>query len=277
VLAQLHKRWVAEELAPDDARPKPAVRPRPSRIQSRNERRHAEIHALRRQGLTITAIAAQLHLNRTTVRKFVRLDSPADLRRPHANGPRGLDRFLPYLTRRWQEGCRVAAYLYNEVHDLGYRGSKRSVRRFVEGWRKTDAPPRVRRVLPGPQNLCWLLLRRRSELDDAERALLTELCRSSVELGAARRLAQRFMVLVRERRGNQLKAWVAEVQNTGPPELRGFSRNLGRDWAAVHAGLTVQWSSGPVEGNINRVKLIKRQMFGRAKFDLLRKRVLLAG
>jgi len=119
-------------------------------------------------------------------------------------------------------------------------------------------------------------LRRRSELDDAERMLLTELCRRSSELATSRRLAQRFMVLVRERRGTQLDQWIAEVQTTGPPELRGFSRNLYRDWAAVQAGLTVRWSSGPVEGNVNRLKLIKRQMFGRAKFDLLRKRVLLA-
>jgi transposase len=118
-------------------------------------------------------------------------------------------------------------------------------------------------------------LRRRSELDDAERVLLTDLCRRSSELASSRRLAQRFMVLVRERRGAQLEEWIADVQSTGPPELRGFSRNLHRDWLAVHAGFTVHWTSGPVEDNINRLKLIKRQMFGRAKFDLLRKRALL--
>jgi len=106
--------------------------------------------------------------------------------------------------------------------------------------------------------------------------LLTDLCRRSSELASSRRLAQRFMVLVRERRGTQLEEWIADVQGTGPPELAGFSRNLHRDWRAVQAGFTVHWSSGPVEGNINRLKLIKRQMFGRAKFDLLRKRVLLA-
>jgi transposase len=84
------------------------------------------------------------------------------------------------------------------------------------------------------------------------------------------------MVLVRERRGTQLEKWIEDVQSTGPPELRGFSRNLHRDWQAVQAGFTVHWSSGPVEGNINRLKLIKRQMYGRGAFDLLRKRVLLA-
>ena len=166
--------------------------------------------------------------------------------------------------------------LFRSLKALGYRGSRRTVRRFVESWRKTKPPPAVRRILPGPQTLCWLLLRRRSELDDAERALLSDLCRRSSELASSRRLAQRFMVLVRERRGTHLEDWIAEVQGTGPPELRGFSRNLHRDWQAVHAGFTVHWSSGPVEGNINRLKPIKRQMYGRARFDLLRKRVLLA-
>src|SRR5207245_3231202 len=94
--------------------PPPAVAVAQSRIQSRNERRHAEIHALRSKGLTIIAIAEQLRLNRTTVRKFVRVNSAADLRRPTAQGPRGLDRFTPYLVRRWQEGCQIAAYLHDE-------------------------------------------------------------------------------------------------------------------------------------------------------------------
>jgi transposase len=277
VLAPLHKQRSADELSTLDKQRTAATLSTPSRIQIRNERRHTEIHALRGRGLTIAAIADQLHLNRTTVRRFVRVRSAADLRRATGQGPRGLDRFTPHLVRRWQEGCQVAAYLYNEVHALGYRGSKRTVRRFVESWRKTKPPPPVRRILPGPQNLCWLLLRRRCELDDAERLLLTDLCQRSSELAASRRLAQRFMVLVRERRGSQLEQWIADVQSTSPPEPRGFSRNLRRDWLAVQAGFTVHWSSGPVEGNINRLKLIKRQMFGRAKFDLLRKRVLLAG
>jgi transposase len=260
-----------------EQRPPPLAVAVPSRIQSRNERRHTEIHTLRSKGLRITQIAEQLRLSRKTVRKFAKVDTAADLRRPTGEGPRGLDRFTPYLVRRWQEGCHVGAFLHDELKALGYRGSKRRVRRFVESWRKTKPPPAVRRILPGPQTLCWLLLRRRSELDDAERVLLTDLCRRSSELASSRRLAQRFMVLVRERRGAQLEEWIADVQSTGPPELRGFSRNLHRDWLAVHAGFTVHWSSGPVEGNINRLKLIKRQMFGRAKFDLLRKRVLLGG
>jgi transposase len=276
VLAPLHKQHAADALAKLDKQRKEADLPTQGRIEMRNERRHAEIHALHNKGLTIMAIAGQLHLNRRTVRKFLGVGSVAELRRPLGTGPSRLDRFAAYLVRRWQEGCQVAAYLHDELRAQGYHGSKRSVRRFVEAWRRSQPPPPVRRVLPGPQTVCWLLLRRRSDLDDAERMLLNDLCRRSAELAVSRRLAQRFMILVRERRSGQLEQWIGDVQTTGPPELRGFSRNLRHDWLAVHAGFTVHWSSGPVEGNINRVKLIKRQMFGRAKFDLLRKRVLLA-
>jgi transposase len=132
-------------------------------------------------------------------------------------------------------------------------------------------------MLPGPRTLAWLLLRRPSDLDEKEQHLLQELCQRSPELVRARQLAQQFLRLVRERPGGrELDNWVAAVHNTGPPELRGFSRNLQRDWPAVSAGLTQHWNSGCVEGHVNKLKVIKRQMFGRARFDLLRKRVLLA-
>jgi len=124
--------------------------------------------------------------------------------------------------------------------------------------------------------LAWLLLRRPSDLDEKEQALLKQLYERSPELVCARQLAQHFLRLVRERRGRELDKWVADVQKTGPPELRGFSRNLRRDWDAVHAGLTERWSYGSVEGNVNKLKVTKRQMFGRARFNLLRKRLLLA-
>jgi transposase len=122
VLARLHKHRAAE----DRSEPKPSppdVTVYQSRIQSRNERRHAEIHALRSKGMTITVIAELLRLNRTTVPKFVRISSAGDQRRPMREGPRGLDRFTPYLVRRWQEGCLVAAVLHHELTALGYRGS----------------------------------------------------------------------------------------------------------------------------------------------------------
>ena len=89
------------------------------------------------------------------------------------------------------------------------------------------------------------------------------------------RLAQRFAGLLRERRGpDQLVAWVEAVESTDIPELHTFASGLRKDWAAVTAGLTLPWSSGGVEGHVNRIKMLKRQMYGRANLDLLRRRVL---
>ena len=114
-------------------------------------------------------------------------------------------------------------------------------------------------------------------MNDDERELLKKLCARSDEVANAHRLAQQFLRFVRDRPGGRkLDKWAVAVRKTGPPELRAFSRNLQRDWHAVSAGMTERWSPGPVECHINKLKMIKRQMFGRARFDLLRKRVLLA-
>jgi len=217
-----------------------------------------------------------VRLDRKTVRRFANAEVAADLLGPHGRRATDLDPHLPYLASRWQEGQHVAAFLFDEIWQKGYRGSKRTVRRQLAGWRTAEPPSPAHAMLPGPRTLAWLLLRRPSDLDDKEQLLLKQLREQTAELGSARRLAQHFLRLVRERRGRELDEWVADVHNTGPPELRGFSRNLRRDWAAVHAGLTERWSSGCVEGNVNKLKVTKRQMFGRARFDLLRKRVLLA-
>jgi len=228
------------------------------------------------QGLTITAISRRLRLERKTVRRFACAEAAADLLVTGGRRTRALDPYLPYLASRWREGQQVAAFLFDEIWQQGYRGSKRSVRRQLAGWRVAEPPPPAHVMLPGPRTLAWLLLRRPSDLDDKERELLDQLYGRSAELASARKLAQDFLQMVRERRGCELDAWVANVHQTGPPELRGFSRNLHHDWDAVRAGLTERWSSGSVEGNVNKVKVTKRQMFGRARFDLLRKRVLLA-
>jgi len=246
------------------------------RLAARTNQRHAEIHELLAQGLTVSAIARRLKLDRKTVRRFTTAAVATDLLGAQGRRTTALDAYLPYLATRWQEGQHVAAFLFDEVWQRGYRGSKRTVRRQLAGWRTTEPPPPAHVMLPGPWMFVWLLLRRPSDLDEEERAMLNQVCEWSTEVVSTRKLAQHFMRLVRERRGYDLDAWVADVHDTGPPELRGFSHNLRRDWNAVRAGLTERWNSGCVEGHVNKLKVVKRQMFGRAKFDLLRKRVLLA-
>ena len=276
VLAALRKELKAEEFT--DGAPPPELPPpvAPGRLIARNAQRHAEIHELMAHGLSVSAIARRVRLDRKTVRRFANAEVDADLLGPRGLRATVLDAYLPYLARRWREGQHVAAFLFDEVRQQGYRGSKRTVRRQLTGWRVAEPPPPAHAMLPGPRTLAWLLLRRPSDLDEKEQVLLKQLYERSPELACARRLAQQFLRLVRERRGRELDDWAADVHTTGPPELRGFSRNLQHDWAAVQAGLTERWSSGSVEGNVNKVKVTKRQMFGRARFDLLRKRVLLA-
>lgn len=85
-----------------------------------------------------------------------------------------------------------------------------------------------------------------------------------------------FATMMGQLRGPELERWMTAVDAEDLPALHSFVRGLRRDFDAVTAGLTLPWSSGPVEGHVNRIKMIKRQMFGRAKPDLLRKRILLS-
>ncbi len=236
-LAMLRPEWIAEHETQPTPPYKPPSRPDGPRVMGVAQR-HADVHALLKQGLNRAAIARRLNLSWATVNKYALAPSAEPLIRSCRFRTK-LDPFLPFLAQRWSEGEHVAATLFNEIRAQGYRGKERTIRARLSEWR-TAVPPRPAEArLPGPRTLTWLLLRRPSDLNDDERELVA-------------------------------------VRKTGPPELRGFSRNLQRDWHAVSAGVTEHWSSGPVEGHINKLKMIKRQMFGRARFDLLRKRVLLA-
>jgi len=127
---------------------------------------------------------------------------------------------------------------------------------------------------PSAHQVVWLLLRPPKELSREEQTQLTLICQSSSDVAMAYRLGQEFLHMIRERQPDALLPWLEEVQKEGPSALHGFAQGLRRDFAAVKAALTLEWSNGQVEGQVNRLKLIKRQMYGRANFDLLRLRVL---
>jgi len=187
VLASLRKQLKVEEAA--DAVPPPEL-PSPTtttsvslrRLPARNEQRHAEIHELMAQGLTITAIARRVRLDRKTVRRFATVEAATDLLGPLGRRATALDAYLPYLARWWQEGQHVTAFLFDEIWQKGYRGSKRTVRRQLAGWRTAEPPPPAHAMLPGPRTLAWLLLRRPSDLDEKEQVLLEQLCERAANL-----------------------------------------------------------------------------------------------
>ena len=146
--------------------------------------------------------------------------------------------------------------------------------------KRTGLPPQrasnPRPHAPTPHTLTWLVLKRPERLDGDEQAQLQAVQQVEPKLAEVVMLAQEFAVMVRERAAERLDGWLERVASSGVGALKSFASGIRRDYAAVHAGLSLPYSNGVVEGNVNRLKYVKRQMYGRANFDLLRKRVLYA-
>lgn len=161
-----------------------------------------------------------------------------------------------------------------EIKELGYPGGYSMVRTYlypkrIQARPAGPRPPRVRKVVG------WIMTPP-DALSEEDRLHLKELAESCPDLGTLAVLVRSFGQMLTRREGHRLEGWLDEVRGPGLRALRVFAERLIRDQDAVRAGLSLPWSSGPVEGNVNRIKMLKRQMYGRAGFALLRKRVLLA-
>jgi transposase len=255
--------------------PAPPVSSPPSGRRAANtHRRHTAVQELLAEGLTIRAIMRRLGMSRATVRKYARAQTPEQLTGPNpSSGPGVLGPFKPYLQARHDEGVTDTRRLFEEIRGRGYRGTLRTLQRFmvnVRGAGRPPAPPPV----PAARHITAWIMRPHHKLTDDDRVGLKDARARCPDLDALTDLAHGFNQLVRHRAGHRLEEWISQATDGPFPEIRGFATGLLADFDAVRAGLTLSWSSGPVEGNINRVKMIKRQMYGRAKLDLLRKRVL---
>ena len=180
----------------------------------------------------------------------------------------------------WAQGCHNIAQLFRELEAQGYRGTYASVRdnlvrRLQFDGRKTPAhassktPP-----LSTPRQATFLFLRCPEKLRVQEQETLVKLCQIDPEVDLAYDLVQQFARMLRTRTGEQLDGWLEKVRASQIRELQGFVVGIERDKAAVEAGLTLPQNNGLVEGKVNKLKLIKRMMYGRARFPLLRQRVL---
>jgi transposase len=252
------------------------VPPPEAGLAARTRARHAEIHSALARGLTITEISRALRLERKTVRRYAiaatadHLISGGRLTRPGLLGPH-----QAYLRQRWDEGIRSTQRLHQELRERGYRGSQRTLRRLTAQLRQDTAVPPPPPAPPARRVARWILTPP-GKLADADRVALMRITARCEELNVTRGLVREFADMLCHRHGQHLEAWAAQAVSSPVSELRGFAIGLRKDWAAVTAGLTVPYSSGAVEGHVNRIKMIKRQMYGRANPDLLRKRVLLA-
>jgi transposase len=219
-----------------------------------------------------------------TVLRYLRESQCPDWQ-PGQPRPNRLDQFRDSVDRRIQEGCHNAAQLHRELTDLGCRVSASSVRTFVSRRLAVAGQPRERAnaaqpLAPKPPSakaLSFAFLCRAEDREDEEQARLEALRDIDAELTEALELAATFAAMARKQVTMSLAEWLGKALPSRCPEIRRFAEGIRRDEAAVNAALTEKWSNGPVEGQVNRLKLTKRSMFGRAGFQLLRARVLHAG
>jgi len=186
--------------------------------------------------------------------------------------PSNMDEFSEHLDRRYREGCTNATQLWREIKQLGFSGQACSVwywlRKRFGFVREVSGLLPASRVLPvSPQHVAWLMLK----ACPSKHKYLQALYSASPQMASLARTARQFFEIIRTRDAAAWPRWLDEAQNS---PLASFARRLKRDQAAVEAALRLPWSNGMVEGHIHRLKLLKRQMYGRAGFDLLKLRVL---
>jgi transposase len=262
--------------------------------QAHRARRYAhyeQVRALHGIGLPLTQIAQRLGLSWRTARNFAYAETFPERAtiKPRASQ---IDRYARYLEQRWAAGCTNASQLWREIQAQGYTGTRKQVARWAQHQRTEPAPTTPTKYgrptqrtesrgsytvtrLPSPRELVWTLLRDPEQLEEADKIVLEHLRQDEV-IASAHDLAQSFQTMVRQRQADQLDVWFQKCSSAEAVELQNFAASLRREEDAIAAALSEPWSTGPVEGQITRLKSIKRQMYGRANFDLLRRRVLQA-
>ncbi|WP_425473479.1 transposase [Streptomyces xiamenensis] len=249
---------------------------RSHRFANRIRARHATVHAMLEAGHSRRSIGRQLHMTHHTVKSLADAARPEDLFRGQWQNNRTstLDEYKPYLDERWDEGCTNAWKLWEEIISLGYNGSYGIVSAYIR--KKRTSPRPVTARPPAPRVVTRWILSRPETLTEIEQLRLKAVLTNCPELEALTGHVRTFAQMLTERHGVRLPDWLHAVRQDDLPSLHTLAAGIDRDLDAVIAGLTLPWNSGVVEGHVNRIKMLKRQMFGRAGFRLLRKRVLLA-
>lgn len=225
----------------------------------------------------IGQISRRLDINPTTVRKYFYAEVFPERASRSARGSIQ-DAYLKHLESRYREGCRNALQLWREIKEKGYQGTRRQVSKWMSKRREqvqavvcstegpaianngsSAAPRPLCNALPSARQLAWLMMRQSQQLSEEENKFLARV-QENTKVKQVYTLAQKFVGMVRKR----------DVAQLDPC----FATRIKQDYDAVRAALETAWSNGQTEGQVNRLKLLKRQMYGRANFDLLRQRIL---
>jgi transposase len=261
--------------------------------QQRRSRRLAiyeQVIKLREQGWSGKAIAVKLGIGKTTVFRYLGASQFPERKRRSDQGRSLIDSYKNYFLKRWNEGCHEGKQIFQELTQVGYQGSYATVARYAKRLRKAvGIKPRQKypsctvKIIVEDQKLpltvhraTWLILRREENRDDEDKKIIKQLMDQHPLLAKAIQLSQDFAQLIRERTPEQFDEWLSRVLSSKLPALVAFAEGLMKDYDAVKASMIFPWSNGPVEGHINRLKMLKRQMYGRASLDLLSRRFLWA-
>jgi len=261
------------------------------RRRSQRLARYEQVLALQQEGMLHQEIAERLDITRATVSRYLKATGFPE-RAPYPRLQSKVDPYNAYLTERWAAGETNGRQLWQELQARGFRGSVMTVMRWAQRQQVLVPPPPTTRrgrnqqaeQEQGEQALAplrtrrvvWWLLRRPDTLSAERQAVLMRMEQANGAFGQLYRLAVEFTEMLRKRQPERLRPWLDAAQASDFRELKSLATGMERDYAAVEAALRLPYSSGPVEGNITRLKLIKRSGYGRANFDLLRLRVLAA-
>lgn len=257
---------------------------------SRKQARFELVRQLHQEGHSKRAIQRHLNISGRTVDKYLAADA-CPLYTHGRLRPSMLTPWLPYLEERWQAGYTNATQLWREMEAQGFKGSRGLVARWAARERKLLPPatqysrkqrrevrPKLtRQSRPVPWSApraSWILVKERALLNDQEKAVLARMIAADAQVKVVAQLAERFVTMIKRRQAGNLEQWLQDAVASGVRSFISFASGLRQDFTAVYNALSMSWSNGQVEGQVNRLKFIKRMMYGRANFDLLRKRFL---
>jgi transposase len=242
------------------------------------------VKSLRAQGAKMIAIMRQVGISRGLANKWLGLEE-CPPRAKRTSRPGMAEDFREELWRRWEQGQQEGKQLFAEIRQLGYVGSYASLMRFLAPWREAQGavgkasgrseanyPGAVRHV--SPRVAAALLSKPKPQLNSKQSEMVEILKRRCPGFATMRHLVLSFRGILCNGKVSSLRDWVKKAEAAGIGVISAFVGQLKRDMAAVENAVEQVWSNGPVEGHINRLKNLKRQMYGRAKFELLRARTL---
>jgi transposase len=249
---------------------------------------YEQVKELYTKGTPLLTISKQLGINRQTARAYAYADHFPE-RAPLPPQPNLLTPYLDYLEKRQAEGCENACQLWREIQEQGFTGKRWSVLRWMQFRRNAPSKhgpykhkekplpkkePLKHVPLPSVTQLAWILFQDEAKLAEAHQFIRKHLLQDK-DVQTMLEHTTMFKETFQQRKPKQLDTWLEKSLSSGIIALQTFAEGIQQDYLAVKAALELPWSNGQTEGQVTKLKLIKRQMYGRANFDLLRRRVLL--